>query len=278
MTQRWEVHHGTTWAADSAKAVIRGRLGEEHARGKLSACYKLWQCRADCSVIVTDQTEVVPKNFPISVQQSLGGRSTVPESPEGETWRSSAPLIAPRKLSKPESVEDMSSACEQSCKANSFPFRLRWHFSYLFISFHIFRFVPSHSLFAFPLFATALRQRLAFDQTLRPKDETSWAKLAKEARDLFHPDFHNVSTATICNSHATQYNKMQESIRKLKHSWGRFYGVSCFPAHPNLLDFFSRRSVHESNSGIERFRQGTLRKSTLGWLGVLKHRCMITWA
>ena len=63
MTQRWEVHHGTTWAADSAKAVIRGRLGEEHARGKLSACYKLWQCRADCSVIVTDQTEVVPKNF-----------------------------------------------------------------------------------------------------------------------------------------------------------------------------------------------------------------------
>ena len=54
-------------------------------------------------------------------------------------------------------------------------------------------------------------------------------------RLILHPDFHNVSTAAICNSHATQYNKMQESIRKLKHSWGRFYGVSCFPAHPNLL-------------------------------------------
>jgi hypothetical protein len=104
-------------------------------------------------------------------------------------------------------------------------------------TFHIFSYL-SICTASFSLCISTFRhciETAAFDQTLRPKHETSWAKLAKEARDLFHPDFHNVSTATIRNSHATKYNKMQESIRKLKHSWGRFYGVSCFPAHPNLL-------------------------------------------
>ena len=216
MTRRWEVQC-TTWAADSAKTVIRCCLGEASSLHLASSD----SAELICQLIQTETEAVSKKKTPISVQQSLRGNSTFPESPEGETWRSSAPLIAPRKLSKPESVEDMSSACEQRCKAILFRAGCVYTFhifSYLFISFHIFSYLSTlcrlilslHFPFS-PPFATPLRQHLAFKQTLRPKHKTSWAKLAKEARNLFHPGFHNLSTATIHNTRATECNTTKKA-------------------------------------------------------------------